>query len=159
MPPVPMDPTNPPGGGLPGPGPLPLDCNSLLCAQARIDLVAARNLVLLKCGQVNDAKNRRDVFAAMAVAFATLALAALVGAATASATIFGIPLGALLLVVAIILASIALTFLTLAGIFEIQRAVIEAELGDAKTKFMAAAAHATASCPATCTGDTSLPVC
>src|SRR6476620_1366373 len=123
-----MPDTNPGGTPMPGFPPVPIDCNSIECTSAKADVVNAGNIIKLKCGQVDSAKGKRDVFAAMAAVFATLALAALGAAGAASASFFGIPAAIVLFWVAVILALISALFWLLAGIFEIQVLVVEGEL-------------------------------
>jgi len=100
-----------------------------------------------------------NLMAAIAGAFATLAVAALVGAGAACATFFGCLAGIVLLIVAIVLASIALTFATFAAIAAVQLAVQQAELNTERTRFSNDVSKVLATCPSTCWGDTSLPAC
>ena len=149
---TPADPTGP---GFPGPNfnPDTRDCNSAACAKAQIAQEVARNLVKIKCDEVEAAKNRRDVFAAMAAALLTLAAALFVGAGAATATVLGFPLAAILFWIAVSVAATAFALATVALIFEAQRLVIVGELGAAKVRFLNARNDVMVACLPACWGD------
>lgn len=79
-----------PGTGGPPPPPMRSTCDSQECQAALAAVADDRNRVLSKCAQVEATRGRMNLLAAIAAAFATLAVAALVGAAAASGTFFGI---------------------------------------------------------------------
>ncbi len=152
--PVPMDPTGP------KPPPLgPKDCNSQECIKARASVVDAGNVIMLKCGQMESARSKRDVFAAVAAVLATLAVALFAAAAVATVSILGIPLAPVLFWAGVTVAATSIVFWTLAGIFEAQRLVIEGELGAAKNNFISATSAVVVACPTTCWGDLTIPKC
>jgi hypothetical protein len=142
----------------------PLSCDSTPCISARAELVNAGNVVRMKCAQVASIKATRDIFAAIAAVFATLAVALLAAAAAAGSTIivlgpFSFALAAALVAAAIVMAALAALLFVLAGIFEVQMLVVEGELGTAKGNFVTATNHVTASCPTSCWGDLTMPSC
>jgi hypothetical protein len=153
--PVPYDPTHP---GFPKPGfnPDSLSCTSAACVTALIAQDAARSEIKIKCDEVEAAKNRRDVFAAMAAALLTLAAALFVGAGAATATVLGWPLAAILFWIAVSVAATALALAAVALVFEAQRLVIVGELGAAKNHFLSVRNDVMLVCPSTCWGDASM---
>lgn len=157
-------PPNPTGNDPPGGFPDPMGCNSPVCKSALASVVAAGNLIKSKCGEVDSAKGRRDVFAAIAAVLAGLAVTLFIAAASASASVvvFGpislVPALALFWA-AVTVAATSILFWTLAGIFEAQVLVLEGELGNARNAFTAAANKVTTSCPAACWGNLTMPSC
>jgi hypothetical protein len=153
--PAPYDPTNP---GFPPPdfNPDNRSCTSQACATAQIAQDVARSAVKIKCDEVEAARGRRDVFAAMAAALLTLAAALFVGAGAATATVLGFPLAAILFWIAVSVAATALALLTVALVFEAQRLVILGELGAAKGRFLSARNDVMLACLPSCWGDASI---
>src|SRR5690349_8432145 len=80
---MPDAPTGPPKGP---PFPDPLSCDSVPCTNAKAEVVDAGNLIKLKCGELDGAKGRRDVFAAIAAVFATIAVTLFIAGVTTTAT-------------------------------------------------------------------------
>lgn len=152
-----------PGGGLPGGDPLAKSCTSQACVGALAGVVDARNAIIFKCGQVAAAKGRRDMLASVALTLSGIAVALFAAAAVATATIvvfgFTIIVANLLFWLGVTVAATALVFWTLSGIAAIQVLVLEGELSDARSKFIAAADRVTSSCPPSCWGDTTMPGC
>jgi hypothetical protein len=118
-----------------------------------------RNRVLLKCAQVEATKSRRDTFAAIGGSLLLLAGALLIGAAAATASVFGIPLAYILFWAAVSVAATAVLFLLIAAIFEAQFLVQQGELNGERTRFANAASAVMSACPSSCWGDLSVPAC
>jgi hypothetical protein len=146
-------------GGFPGGDPLGKSCTSSACVKALGEVVSAGNTIKLKCGQVAAAAGWRDAMWAVGIAFATAAIAAFAGAAVATATIFGISLGALLFWIGVTLAATALLFFAIAAGLAIQVAVLQGELNGARTSFVNATNDVMTACPTTCWGDLAMPSC
>jgi hypothetical protein len=149
----------PPGGGDTPPDPRGVTCGSAECIAALAGVVAARGIITFKCGQVASARAWMNTLAAIAATLLGLAIAAFAAAGTASATIFGIPVGIVLFWIGVSLLATAILFGILAGIAALRVLVLEGELNQARTDFAAATAKVTTACPGTCWGDLTMPSC
>ncbi len=147
--------------GGPGDGgiPRPLSCDSPECQSALAMVATDRNRVLSKCAQVEATKSRRDTLSAIAGLLLAAAVALLIGAGAATATVFGIPLAYILFWAAVSLFATAVLFGILALITAAQYGVQQGELNGERTRFTNDASAAMTSCPSTCWGDLTLPAC
>lgn len=150
--------------GPPGSPPIPLGCDSPACTAAKIEVVNAGNIIKIKCGAVDSAKGKRDVFAAIASVLAALAVTLFIASASAGTT--AIVIGPIAIVpmlalfwAAVTVAATSILFWILAGIFEAQVLVLEGELSTARNNFVTAANRVTSSCPNSCWGDLTMPSC
>ena len=147
-----------PGGGR-GPGFPGLTCDSPACQSALGMVAIDRNRVLSKCAQVEATKGRRDALAAIAAALLVAAVALLIGAGAATATVWGILLAAALLIAAIAAFALFSLFASFALAAAVQYAIQVGELNAERARFTDDAANVTRSCPSTCWGDLTLPSC
>lgn len=151
-------PTHPPGD-VPVDIPRPVTCDSPECVAALAEVVRTRAVIIFKCGQVASARARTNAMAAIAGALFTLAIGAFAAAGAASATIFGIPLAAVLFWIAVTLLATAILFAIFAAIGFAQIAVLEGELNRARSDFINATDAVTKACPVMCWGDLTMPSC
>jgi hypothetical protein len=155
------------GGGFHPGDPRKLDCQSAACVAAQAAVVDAGNDITKKCGEIAVAKARAD--AMLAIALATLGLAGtiaavLVGAIGAAATIalyisIAITQHAVLFWLIVVILAVALFFAALWVVFSIQVAVLQGQLAGLRETFTAATHDVMTSCPNSCWGNLTMPVC
>lgn len=160
-----VDPTGPNDRGLPDPK--TQSCDTKACQLAKAATVDTANEISFKCSDIAAASARAAAYLAIVGAILGVAGAIIsyligsIGLAAAWAVLVAgiVNLNFLLAVAFLVLASIALTFLTLYAITQIQVAILQANLSALQNKFKSQADQVMLSCHPLCWGDLEIPRC